>query len=333
MRCLAKVLAAALCFHLSPVPASALGDTEVKNCAIEIAGSVDASQVLNVCGVPAELLAAIVEEFDQAKNTLQELADERRTTVENVRQALDLTNGQIRAAFEILGETNIPSEQLASKLVEIAKRFKELQSIAAAQPGDTPEIIALKEQVEAATKAGELDRADALLAEIDGKAQAETQDSLAANRATTLASRGELALGRLRYRDAAKYVATAAATLPPGGTLLCGATTSRGRLLRCISKGSNTATTRHWKRRWNSIGTCWNRHLDHRCRWTGRRRSTASAVPFSLSAFVKAARRVSRRDGRRLSRCAGGADPRARSARLGGYAKRSRRCALGAWRP
>ena len=55
----------------------------------------------NVCGVPPELLAAIVEEFDQAKHTLQELADERRATVENVRQTLDLTNGQIRAAFEI----------------------------------------------------------------------------------------------------------------------------------------------------------------------------------------------------------------------------------------
>ena len=200
MRCMAQAFAAAVCLQLAAVPANALGDTDAKNCAIAIAGSVDASQVSNVCGVPPELLAAIVEEFKQAKRRSRTTTRRCRnwptsagTTVENVRQTLDLTNGQIRAAFEILGETNISSEQLASKLVEIAPKFKELQSIAAAQPGDTPEIIALKEQAEAATKAGELDRADALLAEIDDK-QAEAQDVLAVNRAATLASRGDLAL-------------------------------------------------------------------------------------------------------------------------------------------
>jgi len=44
---------------------------------------------------------------------LKELADERKRTVEDVRRTLDLTTGQIRAAFAILGEKDVPSEQLA----------------------------------------------------------------------------------------------------------------------------------------------------------------------------------------------------------------------------
>ena len=203
--------------------ANALGETEAKDCAVAIAGSsVEASSISNVCGVPPELLAAIVEEFTQARKayqdtnqTLQELADERKRTVEGVRQAFDLTNGQIRAAFEILGERNIPTEQLASKLVEIATKFKDLQTGAQGQPGDTAEIIALRSQAEAAVKAGNLDIADALLAEIDDK-QAQFQSDLAANRATTLARRGDVALTRLRYAEAAKHFAEAARTLPPG---------------------------------------------------------------------------------------------------------------------
>src|SRR3954447_411315 len=46
--------------------ANALGETEAKDCAVAIAGSsVEASSISNVCGVPPELLAAIVEEFTQ----------------------------------------------------------------------------------------------------------------------------------------------------------------------------------------------------------------------------------------------------------------------------
>ena len=57
---------------------------------------------------------------------LEELAEERKRTVEDVRRTLDLTTGQIRAAFAILGEKDVPSEQLPSKLVAIAQKFKDL---------------------------------------------------------------------------------------------------------------------------------------------------------------------------------------------------------------
>ena len=38
---------------------------------------------------------------------------------------LDLTQGKVKTALEILGEKNVPPERLAAKLVEIAGKFKE----------------------------------------------------------------------------------------------------------------------------------------------------------------------------------------------------------------
>src|SRR5262249_29421836 len=63
--------------------------------------------------------------------------------------------------------------------------------------------------------AGELEKADALLAEIADK-QTALEEQFAINRAATLAKRGEVALGRLRYVEAAKYFADAANTIPAG---------------------------------------------------------------------------------------------------------------------
>src|SRR5262245_3536178 len=132
MKCARVVLIAVLCGGIPgwfSLPARALGDTEAHDCAIAIAGSIsDNSKVSNICGIPPETLDAIVQEFKESRKELKDLADERKQTVDGLKQTLDLTNGQIRAAFEILGEKDIPSERLAAKLVEIASRFKELQS-------------------------------------------------------------------------------------------------------------------------------------------------------------------------------------------------------------
>ena len=202
------------------------------------------------------------EALQDSNETLQELADERRETVENVRQTLDLTNGQIRAAFEILGETDIPSEQLASKLVEIATRFKDLQSIAATQPGDTPEIISLKEQAEAATKAGELDKADALLAEIvDKQAALEEQFASTVRRRWPRAATWRLDACVIRRRRSILQMLRTrfprAKTMPISGGTICG-----GKLRRCISRETNTETPRRWRPRSSDIGTCWTRLLE-----------------------------------------------------------------------
>ena len=105
---------------------------DAKNCAQAIAGSVSASTITNICGISPETLDAIVQEFKKGRKTLQDLADERKAAADDVRQILALNEGQMRTALTILGEKNVPREQLATKFVEIAQRFNnELKSSAA----------------------------------------------------------------------------------------------------------------------------------------------------------------------------------------------------------
>jgi hypothetical protein len=58
---------------------------------------------------------------------LQSLADERKSAIDQLRRVLDLTNGQVRAAFEILGDDEVSTEQLATKLISLAQQYKDLQ--------------------------------------------------------------------------------------------------------------------------------------------------------------------------------------------------------------
>jgi hypothetical protein len=115
---------------------------------------------------------------------------------------LDLNQRQIRAALEILGEANVPPERLAAKLIEIAERFRALQTSVSAQPGDDPRISQLKVDAQKAIEVGELDKCDELLGEVETE-QRRSLDRLAVQAADTSARRGEIALTRLRYLEAA----------------------------------------------------------------------------------------------------------------------------------
>jgi hypothetical protein len=86
---------------------------------------------------------------------------------------------------------------------------------AAAQPGDDSKITALKAAAQKAIEDGELAKADDLLAAIE-KIQTDALDRLALNAAQTTAQRGDVALTRLRYPDAAQRFADAAAKVPQG---------------------------------------------------------------------------------------------------------------------
>jgi tetratricopeptide (TPR) repeat protein len=120
------------------VPATAAPDqNSAKNCAIAISGSVEnGSTISNICGISPEVLSALTEEIKEARvmlqdsnKALQNLTDEQKAEIDELRQILDLTNGQIRMAFETLGEKNIPTDQLASKLVEMARRYNDLRTL------------------------------------------------------------------------------------------------------------------------------------------------------------------------------------------------------------
>ena len=174
-----------------------------------IGGSVSGSTI-NI-GVAMEKVEELVRDRTRS---LEELTASQRDNIALLREKLDINERQVRAALAIVGEANVPPERLAQKLLEIAERFKALQATAAAQPGDDPRITALKTEAKKAVNAGELERADTLLAEA-ATVQAHALDRPAVNAAETHAQRGAIALTRLRYAEAAKHFAAAAALFPP----------------------------------------------------------------------------------------------------------------------
>ena len=179
---------------------------------IAIGGPVTGSTV--IIGIPQEKVDELVRE---GKRPLEELTTQQRENIALLKDKLDLNERQVRAALNIVGENDIPPERLAAKLVEIAESFKALQATALAQPGDDPKIATLKSDAQKAIEAGELAKADALLADVETE-QRRALDRFAVNAAETSAQRGEIALTRLRYAEAAKHFANAAAVFPPGST-------------------------------------------------------------------------------------------------------------------
>src|SRR5215467_8662658 len=171
----------------------------------------DVIQSTIIIGIPQEKVDELVRD---AKSSLEELTVQQRDNIVLLKDKLDLNVSQVRAALAILGENDIPPERLAAKLVEIAERFKDLQATASAQPGDDPKIAALKADAQKAIAVGELARADALFADAETE-QRRALDRLAVNAADTSARRGEIALTRLRYREAAAHFANAATVFPP----------------------------------------------------------------------------------------------------------------------
>jgi hypothetical protein len=225
--------ATVLTFITQPVSAQLIGGrSEATNCSNAIVGNVRDSTINVVCGTPPEQLAALVRQAGDLSETQKKL-------IANLESQLDLNQRQIRAALEILGENNIPPERLASKLVEIAERFKELQLNVASQPGDDLKITALKADAQRAIDAGDLAKADGLLADIETE-QRGALERLAVNAADTL-SRAET----LRSRDCAISMPQNISRRRPRCS--CQTTTSAlaispERQMRCTGKGTNSAT-------------------------------------------------------------------------------------------
>src|SRR5215470_5833522 len=98
---------------------------EATSCASAVGGNITASNVSVVCGIPPEVLDALVK---SRTVVLEELVSAHRETISLLKGSLDLNERQIRAALDTIGEKNIPPERLAAKLVEIGERFKDLQA-------------------------------------------------------------------------------------------------------------------------------------------------------------------------------------------------------------
>jgi len=191
---------------------TAFAQVKADTGSIAIGGSVTASTV--IIGIPQQKVDELVRD---AKRPLEELTAQQRDNIVLLKEKLDLNIRQVQAALTILGENDIPPERLATKLVEIAQRFKDFQATASARPGDDPKMAALKTNVDKAVEAGQVVEADALLADVEVE-QRRSLERLAVDAAETSARRGDLALTRLRYGEAAKYFANAAALFPSDGS-------------------------------------------------------------------------------------------------------------------
>jgi hypothetical protein len=207
-RHLSFVTALGICLLGSSISAAAQQGVRADSGAIAIGGNVTGSTV--IIGIPQEKVDNLVRD---AKRPLEELTSQQRENIALLKDKLDLNERQVRAALGILGENDVPPERLAAKLVEIAERFKDLQATTSAQPGDDPKIVALKSDAQKAVADGDLAKADALLAIVETE-QRSALDRLAVNAAETSARRGEIALTRLRYAEAAQHFANAAAVFP-----------------------------------------------------------------------------------------------------------------------
>lgn len=186
---------------------------------IAIGGNVTESTI--IIGISLEKVDELVRDRTRS---LEELTAQQRDNIALLKEKLDLNERQIAAALHIVGEKDIPQEQLATKLVEIAEQFKTLQASAVAQNGDTPHVTGLKTAAQLAIEAGDLARADSLLAEVSTTQHAAFEEEkrravehltlISLNEAETNARRAQIALTRLRYVEAAKLFANAAALIP-----------------------------------------------------------------------------------------------------------------------
>ncbi|WP_315718633.1 MULTISPECIES: tetratricopeptide repeat protein [unclassified Bradyrhizobium] len=163
---------------------------------------------INISGIPPEELGALIRQHEDHTGTQKKL-------IARLQADLDLNERQMREALRILGENDVLNEHLGAKLVAIAGHFENLRPGALPDAGDSPAIIALKLDVQKAIDAGKLARADALLEDIAIEQRHNVERS-AINLAGTLARRAEIALTRLRYREAAEHFASAAAVIPSG---------------------------------------------------------------------------------------------------------------------
>jgi len=163
------------------------------------------------------------------KNASEEKRREAEVKVAELAAKLGFTSQAVTRFFEILGEQNVPEEKVPLRLSEIATQFAATRDQLAALKPEDLHAAELARQAKDALDKGSLTEADTLLSraeELEAVALREArklkqraqdaEDRHALNLAMMEASQGNIALTRLRYADAAKLFAVAAAAVPAG---------------------------------------------------------------------------------------------------------------------
>lgn len=157
-----------------------------------------------------------------ATDPLKALNEQQQATLSVLQNRLGLTEGAIRALFRALDEAEVRPEELESKLLKFADSYKHLEAQTTVTANDAPEVAAIKIKAKSALDHGDFDAADNLLAQALAAKDADNErrqaelDRGQLEAAMLEAGRGEIALIRLRYLDAACHFASAAQRVPPG---------------------------------------------------------------------------------------------------------------------
>ena len=159
--------------------------------------------------MPEELPAIL----KAATDPLERLNAAQQATIADLGRQLDASQKQVLGFFRIIGDAEIEVEAIPGRLVEIAGRYKALVAQAGTEAGDDLETARLKAEFGEALDEFDLDRADALLAQVLA-AQDRDLENRALQAAATCARRGDLARTRLRYSDAAAHFGAAAGRVP-----------------------------------------------------------------------------------------------------------------------
>jgi tetratricopeptide (TPR) repeat protein len=201
--------------------------TEAHDCASAIGGNVEGSTISIVCGIPSEQAVELVRLA--ASPQMGDRAELLRRLDAMIPATSRLRAEALARFFVTLGEAAVESEQIESKLVEIAERHRALEERLAVLESADPAVNALRERAAEAVKSGAYDEAERLLEQAEAadlamaraardlERQAKAAaDSRYLSAAGTRAALGDLALTRLDYRGAAERFAQAAELVPEG---------------------------------------------------------------------------------------------------------------------
>lgn len=223
---------AALILIATAQPADALFgcDVEAENSEV-----VCGDKIINQ--FPPELLEWITEAVEQKARLEEGERQELETRIDDLSGQLGFARKTVTSFFEVLGETDVPTENLQEKLTEIAEHYVELRDRADALVSDDAAVQDLIDQARAAISEGAYDRADELLIRAEG-ADIRAGEERFLNAAATRAIRGETSLTRLRYLDAAEHFAEAARLVPASEpTIKAGYFAQQG---RALTRGNRT---------------------------------------------------------------------------------------------
>ena len=204
------------------------GATATATEGVAIGGSVTNATINNTVNKQdPTVLAAMAKTFADQMAATTEARVKAEAKAAELGQKLGFTSSAVGEFFKILGEQNLPVENIPARLIEIATHFAQTRDELAALEPDDPHAADLAHKANQAFESGHLSEADRLLdlakdtelaafrqaREFERKAR-EAMDRHALNAARLVAGQGNLALTQLRYAQAAQRFKEAANLVP-----------------------------------------------------------------------------------------------------------------------